>query len=402
MTNKMKNTMPFRKQHSPTWSTRRWTCAAIIAVVLISILGCDLSVPLGTQPPPTPANPTVSGQVSTQNLPGWLKVFFTDPNPPDNLGHGIDQYVVPVLDGASQTIDVTSLDLNLPSVINALVSASQRGVKVRVVYDGTNGNLELDNKATNNQPLDAIKTLKAAKISLVDGGRSSGLMHDKMIIVDSQVLFMGSWNLSYNDTYRNNNNLLEITEPHLIANYQAKFNELFIDKHFGAKARVKVPNPSLVADGVQVENYFAPEDDVMAKLVSYVQGATRSVHFMIYTYTHADLSAAMIASSKNGVEVLGVIEARDATQGSLPDLFCAGLAVKTDGNPYTMHHKVIIIDGETVITGSFNFTKSADTVNDENVLVIHSPAVAALFEQEFQRIYGAGETPQASDIKCGK
>jgi len=394
--------MPFCKQYPPTWSTRRWTCAAIIAVVLISILGCDLPVSLGTQQPPTPANPMVSGQVSTQNLPGWLNVFFTDPNPPDNLGHGIDQYVVPVLDGARQTIDAASFDLNLPSVVNALVSASQRGVKVRVVYDGTNGNLDLENKATNDQPFDAIKTLKAAKISMVDGGRSSGLMHDKMIIVDGQMLFMGSWNLSYNDTYRNNNNLLEITEPHLIANYQAKFDEMFVDRHFGAKARVKVPNPSLVVDGVQVENYFAPEDEFMAKLVNYVQGAAKSVHFMAYTYTHDDLSAAMIARAKNGVEVQGVIEARGATQGSLVDLFCAGLPVKTDGNPYNMHHKVIIIDGETVITGSFNFTKSADTVNDENVLVIHSPAVAALYEQEFQRIYSAGKTPQASEIKCGK
>jgi phosphatidylserine/phosphatidylglycerophosphate/cardiolipin synthase-like enzyme len=381
---------------------RRWTYAGLIGVLLISILGCNLSAPLATQPPPAPTTPTATSEAPSQNLPAWLKVYFTDPNPPDNLGHGVDQYVTPVLDAAQQTIDATSFDLNLPSVINALVSASQRGVKVRVVYDGTNGSLDLNNKATNGQPLDAIKTLKAAKVSLVDGGRSSGLMHDKMIIVDGQTLFMGSWNMSYNDTYRNNNNLLEITEPRLIANYQAKFNELFVDKHFGAKAKVKVPNPSLMADGVQVENYFAPEDDVMAKLVSYVQGAAKSVHYMIYTFTHADLSAAMIASAKKGVEVQGVIENRGASQGSLPDLFCAGLPVKTDGNPYTMHHKVIIIDGETVITGSFNFTKSADTVNDDNVLVIHSAAVAGLYEQEFQRIYGAGETPKASDIQCTK
>jgi phosphatidylserine/phosphatidylglycerophosphate/cardiolipin synthase-like enzyme len=385
-------------------NARRWAYAALIAVFVISILGCDLSVPLSTQAPlpPTIDNPTVTSQVSTQNLPGWLKIYFTDPNPPDNLGYGIDQYVVPVLNAAQRSIDVTSFDLNLPSVINALASASQRGVKVRVVYDGENGNLDLENDATNNKPFDAIKTLKAAKVSLVNGGRSSGLMHDKMIIVDGQTLFVGSWNISYNDTYRNNNNLLVITEPRLIANYQAKFDELFIDKHFGAKAQVIVPNPSLAADGVQVENYFAPEDDVMAKLVSYVQGATKSVHYMIYTFTHADLSAAMIARAKSGVEVLGVIENRGASQGALPALFCAGLAVRTDGNPYTMHHKVIIIDGQTVITGSFNFTKSADTVNDDNVLVIHSQAVAALYEQEFQKIYGAGETPQAADITCGK
>jgi phosphatidylserine/phosphatidylglycerophosphate/cardiolipin synthase-like enzyme len=381
---------------------RRRAYAAIFALLLLSILGCDLSVPVGTQPPTTLANPTVTPTSGSANpgLPAWLKVYFTDPNPPDNLGHGIDQYVVPVLNAAQQTIDLTSFDLNLPSVITALVSASQRGVKVRVVYDGTNGNLDLNNAATNNKPLDAIKTLKAAKVSLVDGGRSSGLMHDKMIIVDGQTLFMGSWNMAYNDTYRNNNNLLEISEPRLIANYQAKFNELFVDKHFGSKAKVKVPNPSLTIDGVQVENYFAPEDDVMARLVSYVQGATKSVHTMIFTYTHADLSAAMIASAKKGVDVLTVIENRGASQGALPALFCAGLAVKTDGNPYTMHHKVMIIDGQIVITGSFNFTKSADTSNDDNVLVIHSAAVAALYEAQFQTIYGMGETPKAADITC--
>jgi len=385
-------------------SIRRRAYAAILAVLLISILGCDLSTPTATQPPTTLGNPTVTpttaGGNSGSALPAWLKVYFTDPNPPDNLGHGIDQYVVPVLNAAQQTIDLASFDLNLPSVITALVSASQRGVKVRVVYDGTNGNLDLNNDATNNKALDAIKTLKAGKVSLVDGGRSSGLMHDKMIIVDGQTLFMGSWNMSYNDTYRNNNNLLEISEPRLIANYQAKFNELFVDKHFGAKARVEAPNPNLTADGVQVENYFAPEDNVMDKLVSYVQGATKSVHTMIYTYTHADLAAAMIASARKGVEVQTVIENRAASQGALPDLFCAGLAVKTDGNPYTMHDKVIIIDGQIVITGSFNFTKSADTVNDDNVLVIHSAAVAALYEAEFQYIYGMGDTPQAADITC--
>ena len=236
----------------------------------------------------------------------------------------------------------------------------------------------------------------------MNGGRSSGLMHDKMIIVDSQTLFMGSWNLSYNDTYRNNNNLLQITEPRLIANYQAKFNELFVDKHFGTHATVKIPNPFLVIGGMQVENYMAPEDDVMAKLVQYVQGAQKSVHYMIFTYTHADLSAAMIARAKAGVDVQGVIEDRGATEGALVPLFCAKLPVKVDGNKYTMHHKVIIIDGQTVITGSFNFTKSADTENDDNVLVLHSAAVAALYEQEYQKVYGLGTVPKAADIKCTK
>ena len=80
--------------------------------------------------------------------------------------------------------------------------------------------------------------MKDAGILLVDGGRSNGLMHDKIIIIDRRILFMGSWNMSYNDTFRNNNNLLEITNATLVANYQAKFNELFVDKNFGTHAEI--------------------------------------------------------------------------------------------------------------------------------------------------------------------
>ena len=89
------------------------------------------------------------------------------------------------------------------------------------------------------------------------------------------------------------------------------------------------------------------------------------------------MAAASMEHHKAEVEVQGVVENRGAAQGAFHSLFCATLPVKEDGNKYTMHHKVIVIDGETVITGSFNFTVSADEVNDDNILVIHSPAVAA-------------------------
>jgi phosphatidylserine/phosphatidylglycerophosphate/cardiolipin synthase-like enzyme len=379
--------------HDPTVSSRKILILATIALITLLVVGCSSGTAVT---PPL----SVSPSASIGELPGWLAIYFTNPNPPDNLGHGLDQNVQPVIDSATKTIDVTSFDLNLPSLVNALVNASNRGVKVRVAYDGTNGSQDLENAASNNQPFNAIKVLTAGKVSLVDGGRSNGLMHDKMIIIDSQTLFMGSWNLSYNDTYRNNNNLLKITDAKLIANYQAKFNELFVDKHFGTHAVVKALNPSLTIDGMAVENYFSPPDRVMDKLVQYVQGAKKSIHFIIFTYTDADLAAAMIASSKAGVEVQGVIENRGASQGALGSLFCAKLPVKTDGNKYTMHHKVIIIDGQTVITGSFNFTKAADTANDDNILVLHSPGVASFYEQEYQRVSGIGHVPATADIAC--
>src|SRR6266496_3543533 len=60
--------------------------------------------------------------------------------------------------------------------------------------------------------------------------------------------------------------------------------------------------------------------------------------------------------------------------------------VLQDGNPYLMHHKVFIIDGATVIFGSFNFSNNADQDNDENLLIVDDPQLAQAFEAEFQRV----------------
>jgi phosphatidylserine/phosphatidylglycerophosphate/cardiolipin synthase-like enzyme len=330
----------------------------------------------------------------------WLTVYFTNPNPPDELGQGIDLNVVPLIDAARVSIAVASFDFNLPSVIEALARASQRGVKVMVVYDGVNGNLELDNALTHYQPVNTLQALKTAGVSMVNGGRSNGLMHDKMIIIDGQTLFTGSWNLSYNDTYRNNNNLLKITSPQVIANYQAKFNQMFVDQKFGSRVGLKAIVPRMMIGDTPVENYFSPSDQVMDRLIEQVHAARKSVHYLIYTFTDEDLVSAMIAQAKTGVDVQGVIEGRCTSPGALASLSTARLPVKIDGNPYTMHHKVIIIDRETVITGSFNFTRSADTINDENILVVHNSSIAAQYEQEYQKINSASTAPTAADLNC--
>ena len=339
-----------------------------------------------------------SPSLSPINTPASdITVYFTTPS--DQTANGIDQHVVADLDKAEKTIDLASFDFNLPSVTNALARAEGRGVTVRVVLDEVNGSQVLRASDTpDKQEYRALDALAAAHIPVVDGGRSSGLMHDKFILIDSAILYVGSWNMSFNDTFRNNNNLLRLTNATLIANYQAKFHEMFDDHRFGAKAEVGAQTPRLTMGDIDVENYFSPPDHVMDRLVALVNGAQTSVDFLAFTYTDADLASAMIARDKAGVKVRGVIENRGASQGALPDLFCRGLAVQTDGNPQTMHDKVIILDGQTVITGSFNFTVSADKYNDDNVIVLHDPALAQLYEQEFARISSIAKQP--SNVDC--
>ena len=122
---------------------------------------------------------------------------------------------------------------------------------------------------------------------------------------------------------------------------------------------------------------------------------------MAFTYTDKRLSDAMIAEAQAGIMVQGVIENRGASQGALVPLACAKLSVETDGNKYTMHHKTIIIDDSTVITGSFNFTATADNANDDNILIINNaPTVASLYLQEFARVYRLGKAADLTSLKC--
>jgi len=140
---------------------------------------------------------------------------------------------------------------------------------------------------------------------------------------------------------------------------------------------------------VEVENYFAPEDKVAAQIISEIEGARDRIRFMAFVFTSDEIADAMLARARAGVVVQGVIEARSA-EGEYSEYERLQVAVHDvlqDGNPYILHHKVIIIDDATVILGSYNFTASAEEKNDENLLIIHDAEVAALFVAEFGRVY---------------
>ncbi len=364
-----------------------WLTSALLVVVIAALAGCGLT--------------DTNVINSSPNVPSGMNIYFTAAD--GQASNGVDQYPIKDIQAAKKTLDIASFDFNLPNFTDAVIKAKQRGVQVRIVLDEENGSQRLSaSDSPTGQSFDAVRTLQNAGITVVNGGRSNGLMHDKIIIIDDTILYMGSWNMSYNDTYRNNNNLLRIVDKTLVDNYEAKFTELDVDKQFGTHATVGAQTPQTTLDGVTIENYFSPVDNVMQKIIAEVEGAKSSVKFMAFTYTYNDLAQAMISRQKAGAKVEGVIENRGASQGALPELFCANVPVEVDGNKYTMHHKVIIIDDNTVITGSFNFTKTADTANDDNVLIIHSSGVAALYDAEFQKVYGAGKAPTTVDCSTVK
>jgi phosphatidylserine/phosphatidylglycerophosphate/cardiolipin synthase-like enzyme len=125
-----------------------------------------------------------------------------------------------------------------------------------------------------------------------------------------------------------------------------------------------------------------------------VGGAQESIHFLAFSFTADELADALIEAEARGVEVRGVFEASQVasnTGGEWGTLDSADLDIRQDGQRGEMHHKVLIIDGSIVVSGSYNFSRSAEERNDENTLVISSRELAALFEAEFIEIWNLTE-----------
>ncbi len=313
----------------------------------------------------------------------WYRVFFTDPDDPaaSRYRGGPDEDLVEAISAARLSVDVAVMDLDLWSLRDALIEAHRRGVKVRMVVESD----YLDTEE--------IQQIREAGIPLL-GDRREGLMHDKFLVIDRLDVCTGSMNYTVSEAYRNNNNLVCIRSSRLAENYTAEFEEMFVDDLFGPGSPDNTPYPAFSVDGTRLEVYFSPDDGTASRLVELVGGAQQSVYFLAYSFTADDLADALMDRYQAGIEVAGVMEARqvESNIGSEYErLRAAGLDVRLDGNANNMHHKVFIIDGQVVVTGSYNFSRSAEERNDENTLVLHNPEIAAFFLDEFDRVYAQAQ-----------
>ncbi len=313
----------------------------------------------------------------------WFEVYFSDPGSPTSrsLRGGPDAHLAEAIGQARLSVDIAAMDLDLWSLRDALIDAHRRGVSVRMV--------------TESEYLDTpeIAELQEAGIPLL-GDRREGLMHNKFVVIDRQEVWTGSMNLTVNGAYRNDNNLVRVRSSQLAEDYTREFEEMFVQDAFGPGSPADTPYPSLTVDGTLVEVYYSPEDGTAARLLELIAGAQHSLRFLAFSFTSDDIAGAILDRAQAGVSVAGVLDAGQAgsnTGGEYENLLQAGLDVRLDGNPSRMHHKVIIIDEAVVVTGSYNFSASAENRNDENTLVIHNPEIAARFLAEFERVFALAQ-----------
>ncbi len=344
-----------------------------IILLMIFLLASSACAPI------QPGLNTPTAATSTTLKSDWYSIYFTQPTSPTARSYrgGPDKELANAIDQARVSVDAAIYDLNLWSIRDALVKAHHKGLTVRVVTESDN----MDEQE--------IQDLKDAGIEVL-GDRHEGLMHDKFVVIDRNEVWTGSMNFTTGGGYLDNNNLLCILSSSLAAAYTAEFEQMFVGNRFGSEKLPGTASPSITINGSLVGAYFSPEDGTLQHILDAVSQAHESIYFLAYSFTSDALSQVLAEKAEAGVTVQGIFDRdqyRSNSGTEYDNLREAGIEVYLDANPQLMHHKVVIIDQQVVITGSYNFSNNAEYNNDENTLIIHNTDIAAQFLAEYQLIY---------------
>ena len=283
---------------------------------------------------------------------------------------------------------------------------------------------------------DALAMLRSAKVPLIDdtadGSKGSGLMHHKFAIVDGITTIVTSANFTTSGTHGdfdsaesrgNTNNLIKIESPELAAIFTEEFNLLWgdgpggkRDSKFGVQKPYRGMQQVQVGGGTIAVQFAAtgrkvPWDKSANGAIALVLAKARqSADLALFVFSEQALADELENASQRGVRVRSLIDPSFAYRSYSEALDMLGVALADkrcryeDGNrPWPnpiatvgvsqlpqgdkLHHKFAILDEQIVIAGSLNWSESANTKNDETVLVIDNPTVAAHFVREFERLY---------------
>ena len=131
-------------------------------------------------------------------------------------------------------------------------------------------------------------------------------------------------------------------------------------------------------DPPTIEVHFSPNGGCTETVVKELRAAKSTIRVQAYLFTSVPIAKALVDAHKRGVDVRVILDQSQRTDkySSADFMAHAGILTLIDAKHAVAHNKVMVIDGETVVTGSFNFTKAADEKNAENLLVIRDKATA--------------------------
>lgn len=343
---------------------------------------------------------TIQPMATASNSSGNIKVYFT--RSVDNsvatvqnaiqLNNVTDDTLIAYIGRAHSTLDIAiyNMDNNL-NVVNALNNAYNNGVAVRVVADAS----------INASAWSTLSIGSASNKKLAPSTASYGIMHDKFMIIDANdanpnvpILWTGSTNWTDNQLTVDRNNVVIFQDQTIARAYELEFNEMFSGNLFGPFKTDNTPHEFNIG-GKSVQVYFSPSDNTEQHIKDAALSGNQDEEFCLYVLTRTQLAYGISdAITNNGASAYGIVS--DTSSGTnawniLSAVMPNTLFKYTGSN--LLHHKYLIVDANLpssdpmVVTGSHNWSGSAQQKNDENTVVIHDANIANQYYQEFVSRY---------------
>ena len=333
-----------------------------------------------------------------------------------NANANFTDILIQKINNAKRSIDVALYSLSGTvgaNIATTLVNAKNRGVKIRVIG-------EYDNRTT--APWQTLISNGIPYINDAYGNNDgSGLHHNKFFVIDyrggspdSVWVIMGSWNPTDPGTNDDRQNLVLIQDVALAGAYTVEFQEEWgsstdtpnlQNSRFGSRKLNNTPH-NFIIGGVKVQSFFSPSDGTTFNLGKTLSKTQRSINGALMTFTRRDLADTVIAVKNRNKKTRLVLSNNTDSGTQFSYLQSNGVDIRLKGfTSGLLHHKYAIVDAEPfgytpyVITGSHNWSSSAENSNDENTLIIQDNQVANFYLQEFAaRYYEAGGTDSINTI----
>lgn len=164
------------------------------------------------------------------------------------------------------------------------------------------------------------------------------------------------------------------------------FPAAFIFCLFLMSSGMTASGAELVLNNAPTKVFFSPKGGCTKGIIKELDMGAREILVQAYSFSSTQIRNALANAQKRGVKVEVIFdndEQKEQNYKSAKALSKSGVTVYIDAHHASAHNKVIIIDRETIITGSLNFTYAAETKNAENVLVIKSSALAGLYAENW-------------------
>ncbi|MDX1283542.1 MAG: phospholipase D-like domain-containing protein [Draconibacterium sp.] len=347
---------------------------------------------------------SIAAYVTESNSSGEINVYFnTEVNETlatqtiaMNIEDAMEDTLASYINRAKESIDFCIYNFNNKTISNALNAAHNRGVKIRFITCESTEHYGVND-------LDAeIQVLERPEVS------QGGIMHNKFAIFDANSadankswIWSGSTNLTANQLYSDANNMIFIQDQSLAKSYEIEFEEMWggstnsptlSNSKFGEEKEDNTPHEFTI-NGGRIECYFSPSDNTNQKLIDAMETADNNLDVETMLITRSDLAYAISDAQGRGVEVSVITDDErnnsETVNNVLSNSLPADKYIFDDRASGMLHHKFALIDARNtvsnpqVITGSHNWSNSANDRNDENTLIIHDADIANQYFQQF-------------------